>query len=123
MGARDYIYDLQNFTDISLYKGATPGDIGSGVGTRGGSIVLRPKWSGNKFAGNVGVSLGSDSYRRFSTRIESGKLNASGTALTAATSYGKGDKWRGPGELGPRVNANVTLSHQLRARGGIQRLC
>ncbi len=112
-GPRDYLYDLQNFTDISVYKGATPGDIGGGVGSRGGSIVLRPKWSGDKFAGNVGVALGSDSYRRFSARIESGQLNASGTALTAATSYGKSDKWRGPGELGPRVNANVTLSQPL----------
>lgn len=76
IGARDYIYDLQNFNDVSMYKGATPGDIGSGVGTRGGSIVLRPKWPGERFAGSVGLSVGSDRYRRLFARIESGKLNA-----------------------------------------------
>lgn len=76
IGARDYIYDLQNFNDVSVYKGATPGDIGSGVGTRGGSIVLRPKWPGERFAGSVGLSVGSDRYRRLFARIESGKLNA-----------------------------------------------
>ncbi len=113
IGARDYIYDLQNFNDVSVYKGATPGDIGSGVGTRGGSIVLRPKWPGERFAGSVGLSVGSDRYRRLFARIESGKLNASGTAIAAAASYSKSDKWRGPGELGPRMNANFTLSQPL----------
>lgn len=113
IGPRDYLYDLQNFTDISVYKGATPGDIGSGVGSRGGSIVLRPKWSGENFAASVGLSAGSNNFQRYSTRIESGKLNASGTALTAAASWSKSDKWRGSGDLGPRVNTNFTLTQPL----------
>ena len=30
LGPRDYLYDMQNFTDVSVYKGATLGDLGSG---------------------------------------------------------------------------------------------
>ena len=50
IGPRDYLYDMENMSAISVYKGATPGDIGTGVGSRGGAIVLHPKWSGDKFA-------------------------------------------------------------------------
>ncbi len=113
IGPRDYLYDMQNFTDVSVYKGATPGDIGSGIGSRGGAVVLRPKWSGEKFGGVLSQSIGSDKHLRTYMRLESGILGTAGTRLTAAASFGKGDKWRGPGELGPRTNANLTLSQPL----------
>ena len=113
IGPRDYLYDMQNFTDVSVYKGATPGDIGAGIGSRGGAMVLRPKWSGENFAGVLSQSFGSDSHLRTYARLESGILGAAGTRLTAAVSYGKADKWRGPGDLGPRTNVNLTLTQPL----------
>lgn len=113
IGPRDYLYDLENFTSISVYKGATPGDIGTGVGSRGGAIVLHPKWSGEHFAARVGQALGSDNFTRTFARVESGNLGDAGTRMSAALSYSEADKWRGPGDLGPRVNANVTVSQPL----------
>ena len=113
LGPRDYLYDMQNFTDVSVYKGATPGDLGSGVGDRGGAIVLRPKWSGEKFAGVLSQTIGSDSHTRTYMRLESGILGTAGTRISAAASYAKGDKWRGYGDLGPRTNVNLTLSQPL----------
>jgi hypothetical protein len=32
IGPRDYIYDTENFQGIAVYKGATPADLGTGVG-------------------------------------------------------------------------------------------
>lgn len=113
IGPRDYLYDLENFSAISVYKGATPGDIGTGVGSRGGAIVLHPKWSDEQFAARVGQSFGSDDARRTFLRLESGELGQAGTRMTAAVSHSQADKWRGPGDLGPRVNANLTLSQPI----------
>lgn len=113
IGPRDYLYDLENFSAISVYKGATPGDIGTGVGSRGGAIVLHPKWSGKKFAASVGQTLGSDAYQRTFLRLESGALGTAGTRLTASASHSQADKWRGPGDLGPRDNVNLTLSQPI----------
>ena len=113
LGARDYVYDMQNFTDVSVYKGATPGDIGSGMGSRGGVIVLRPRWPGEKFAAGISQSFGSDNHLRTYARLESGILGSAGTRIGAAASWSKGDKWRGSGDLGPRTNANLMLVQPL----------
>jgi len=113
IGPRDYLYDLENMAAISVYKGATPGDIGTGVGSRGGAIVLHPKWSGDEFAAQLSQAVGGDDYRRTFLRMESGKLGAAGTRIAGAASYSEADKWRGPGDLGPRVNANLNLLQPL----------
>lgn len=64
MGPRSYIYDLENFESIAVYKGAIPADLGSGVGNRGGAIELRPKWATKDFRFLTSQSVGSYEYKK-----------------------------------------------------------
>jgi iron complex outermembrane receptor protein len=113
IGPRDYVYDMENFQSISVYKGAVPGDIGTGVGSRGGAIVLKPLWPTEDFGLKLSQSLGSDSFRRTFVRVDSGSLPPTGTRLSASYSYGQADKWKGPGDIGPRNNANIALVQEF----------
>lgn len=109
IGGRDYIFDMHNMESVAVYKGGVPSDIGSGVGNRGGAIVLRPKWAGEVFGFDVVQTVGGNSFTKSYFRLDSGKINASGTRFSGAVSYAKADKWRGEGELGPRKNVNLSL--------------
>ncbi|WP_043755718.1 TonB-dependent receptor domain-containing protein [Imhoffiella purpurea] len=109
IGPRDYLYDMENMASVSVYKGATPADIGAGVGTRGGAIVLHPRWPGDEPGAELVQRLGSNRFTRTYARLETGRLNDSGTRMSGAFSYSEADKWRGPGDLGPRANANLML--------------
>lgn len=113
IGPRDYLYDMENMASVSVYKGAIPADIGAGVGSRGGSLVLRPHWPGDRFGALLSQTLGSEDFSRTFLRMESGRLGETGTRLAGAISMSDADKWRGPGELGPRVNANLNLVQSL----------
>lgn len=109
IGPRDYIYDMENIESIALFKGAVPGDIGTGVGSRGGAINLRPLWARDEFGVRLSQSLGSDSFTRTFGRVDSGSLNAVDTRFSASYSYAEADKWKGPGKIGPRNNFNLTV--------------
>lgn len=109
IGPRDYIYDMENFESVSVYKGAVPGNLGTGVGSRGGAIEIKPAWAkeipGLKFQ----QWLGSNKYLRSFLHCDSGTIFDTDTALSASGSYSNADKWRGPGDLGPRKNVNLNL--------------
>lgn len=113
IGPRDYLYDMENMDSVSVYKGGVPSDIGTGVGSRGGAITLHPKWAQKTFGFEVAQSLGSEDYTKSYFRLDSGTLNESGTRFSGALSYASADKWRGEGELGPRINGNVSLVQPL----------
>lgn len=113
IGPRDYLYDLANFEAISVYKGAVPADVGTGVGARGGAIVLHPRWPSENFGAELGQAIGGNDFRRTYVRVDSGTLNETGTRFAAAYSHAEADKWRGPGELGPRDNANLVVAQPL----------
>lgn len=120
IGPRDYLYDLENIEGIAVYRGAVPGDLGTGVGSRGGAMELKPLWPRDAFAVLFRQYLGSDSFSRSYLRLDSGKFIGSDTRFSAAVSYGEADKWRGPGKLGPRKNANLALSQGLGERAGLK---
>lgn len=109
IGPRDYLYDMENMESLSIYKGGVPSDIGTGVGSRGGAITLHPRWAQEAFGFDLSQTIGSDHYTRSYFRLDSGILNESGTRVSGAVSYAQADKWRGDGDLGPRVNANFSL--------------
>lgn len=109
IGPRDYLYDMENMESISIYKGGVPADIGTGVGSRGGAITLHPRWAEKEFGFDVSQSIGSNDYTKSYFRLDSGILNESGTRFSGSLSYAEADKFRGEGELGPRVNGNVSL--------------
>lgn len=107
MGPREYIYDMENFESIAVYKGAIPASLGTGVGARGGAVELRPRWPEKERGIDVETGLGSNGYSRFFTRVDSGSLWDTGTALSLSASQTDADKWKGPGDLGPRTNINL----------------
>lgn len=120
IGPRDYLYDLENMQGLLIYKGAVPGDIGTGVGSRGGAMELRPDWPHNEpgFLGKQ--SLGSNAYSRTFIRLDSGAVSDLDTRLSASFSLAEADKWRGPGDLGPRKNANIALDQPLGQRVNVR---
>ncbi|MFP4076850.1 MAG: TonB-dependent receptor [Halochromatium sp.] len=112
IGPRDYLYDMENFDAISVYLGGTPADLGAGVGTRGGAIVLHPRWPDLVPGAEFAQTIGSHAFQRTRVRLESGALGPAETRLSAAYSYSDADKWRGPGTLGPRHNLNLALAQE-----------
>ncbi|MBF0229389.1 MAG: TonB-dependent receptor [Desulfamplus sp.] len=120
MGPREYIYDTENFESISVYKGAVPSDFGTGVGARGGAIELKPKWSdlNDKIGFTLSESGGTDSYSRTFLGFDSGKIPNINTGVSMSYSYTDADKWKGPGDLGPRNNFNMMLTQPVGDKGG-----
>jgi len=113
MGPRAYIYDLENFESIAVYKGAVPSDLGAGVGNRGGAIELRPRWAAGKTGFTLSQSLGSYNYKRTYMRIDTGEFYPVGSRFSLSYSYTDQDKWKGPGDMGPRNNINLTFVHPI----------
>ncbi len=116
IGPRDYLYDMENMRAVSIYKGAAPGDIGAGVGSRGGAVELKPDWPHPEMGLQVKQSIGADSYSRTFLRFDSGEIGEAKTAFSGSFSQAEADKWRGPGAIGPRKNANLTFSQSMGQR-------
>lgn len=107
IGPRDYLFDMENMDSVSLYKGIIPADIGTGVGCRGGVVLLSPRWPGIEGGAALSQTAGADSFSRTFLRLDSGSFTSAGTRVAGSVSYSTSDKWRGPGDLGPRRNANL----------------
>lgn len=113
MGPREYIYDMENFESIAVYKGAVPADLGTGVGARGGAVELRPLWPEKEFGFDFSQGVGGNKYHRTFLRLDSGALPSLNTRFAFSYSYTEADKWKGPGDLGPRNNAGLMLSQPI----------
>ncbi len=113
IGPRDYIYDTENFESIAVYKGSVPADLGTGVGARAGAIELRPRWPEKEFGAYLSQGIGENNYSRTFVRLDSGSLPQIGTGLSLSYSYTDAEKWKGPGDLGPRNNVNVMLRQSI----------
>jgi len=120
MGPREYLYDMENIESIAVYKGAVPADLGTGVGSRGGAIELRPLWPKEDLGLTFSQGFGADSYLRSFLRLDSGSLPNINTRLSASASYTEADKWKGSGDLGPRKNLNLMLSQPINDKDKIQ---
>jgi iron complex outermembrane recepter protein len=113
IGPREYIYDTENLQGIDVYKGAVPADFSTGVGSRGGAIELKPRWPDDKFGFDFDQAAGSYGYVRSYFRLDSGKLPGVDTGLSFSYSITDANKWKGPGDLGPRNNFNVMLKQPV----------
>jgi iron complex outermembrane receptor protein len=120
MGPREYLYDMENVESIAVYKGAVPADLGTGVGSRGGAIELRPLWPEETGGVRFGQGIGDNAYQRTFLRLDSGTLPAVNTRLSVSGSYTDAEKWKGPGNLGPRKNANIMLAQPINDRDEIR---
>lgn len=111
IGPREYIYDMENMQGIAVYKGAIPADLGTGVGGRGGVFELRPRWPEKNFGFDMSQAYGSHNYMRSFVRLDSGILPCTtGTRFSTSYSYTDAEKWKGPGDLGPRNNVNIMFT-------------
>jgi iron complex outermembrane receptor protein len=113
MGPREYLYDMENFDSIAVYKGAVPADLGTGVGARGGAVELRPKWPEEEFGISLSQGIGTNNYRRSFIRMDSGSLPQTGTGLSLSLSHTDAEKWKGLGDLGPRKNLNLMVRQPI----------
>jgi iron complex outermembrane receptor protein len=120
MGPREYLYDMENVDSIAVYKGAVPADLGTGVGSRGGAIELRPLWPEETWGATFGQGIGDNGYSRTFLRLDSGTLPGVNTRLSVSGSYTDAEKWKGPGDLGPRKNANIMLAQPINDRDEIR---
>lgn len=82
MGPREYIYDMENFESLAIYKGAIPAGLGTGVGARCGAVELRPRWPDEDPGLDLNLSVGGNTYSRAYSRVDSGRLWASDTAFS-----------------------------------------
>lgn len=112
IGAREHIYDTENMESVSLYKGATPADLGTGSGNRGGAIELRLSRPEERIGAEISQSFGSDDFVRTFLRVDSGKLPTR-TKFYASYSYSEADKWKGDGDLGPRNHVMLGLNQEF----------
>ncbi|MDG5800045.1 TonB-dependent receptor [Marinilabiliaceae bacterium ANBcel2] len=112
IGARDDIYDMENMESIALYKGATPADLGTATGSKGGAIELKYRRPKDQFNAEVSQSIGNHKFTRTFTRVDLGS-NSLGTSAFISFSATKADKWKGAGEMGPRYNAVAGISQQI----------
>jgi len=110
IGPRDYLYDTENVDGIAVYKGAVPADLSTGVGSRGGAIELRPLWPSETFGFDLSQTFGTDSFSRTFMRLDTGRIEGIGPRMSLSYSYTDAEKWKGPGDLGPRHNFCMMLS-------------
>ncbi len=114
IGPRDYIYDVENFDKIKVYPGATPSDLMTGSGNRGGAIEIKIKESLDKPSISFNQDIGAFSYSKTYLRFDSGKIFKNGPKFFTSFSYTDADKWKGEGKLGPRKNFSSEFSQSFK---------
>lgn len=122
IGPRSYLYDLENFEAIAVYKGAIPENLSTGVGTRGGLAELRPLWPSESSAFKFTATGGNFDYKRIFTRLETGKLPDINTRISLSASYTEAEKWKGPGRVGPRKNLHFQINQPLSSASDLKLL-
>ncbi len=83
------------------------------MGARGGAVELRPRWPEQEFGISLNQGIGTSNYARSFIRLDSGNLPRTGTGLSLSLSHTDAEKWKGPGDLGPRKNANLMVRQPL----------
>lgn len=115
IGARDDIYDMENMQQIAVYKGATPADLGTATGSKGGAIELQFRRPLENFGIQMSQSAGMNNFTRSFVRFDLGQL-PSKTGVFVSYSYTQADKWKGSGKLGPRNNATIGITQQITSK-------
>ncbi|HOI18185.1 MAG TPA: TonB-dependent receptor plug domain-containing protein, partial [Geobacteraceae bacterium] len=97
-GARtqENAFDMENFSGVTLYKGASPVDQGFGWGNSGGTVnmsILKPL---DKAGLTVSQSAGSFNFFRTFVRADTGEILPHLKSFLSY-SYTETDKWKGEG--------------------------
>ncbi|NWF66313.1 MAG: TonB-dependent receptor [Campylobacterales bacterium] len=105
IGARENIYDLENFSYIEKYSGAISSKSGVGVGNKGGVVNLKFSPISDKFSTNFSVSGGSDNFYKAFLRVDT-PIDES-NKIFISTSQSNSSKWKRYGDLGEQNNIAV----------------
>jgi iron complex outermembrane receptor protein len=119
IGARDDIYDMENMQSVAVYKGATPSDLGTATGSKGGAIELQYKLPSDSFSVTIKQSAGTSNYFHSFARVDMGKLKTGSNAF-ASYSFTVADKWKGYGKLGPRHNISMGITQSIHKKINIE---
>lgn len=95
-GTRQNLFDLENFSDITLYRGVSPSDQGFGWGNYAGTIntnILNPS---DKMGLTVSEKVGSFNFSKTFIRTDTGEMFRNLKSFLSY-SYTTADKWRGEG--------------------------
>ncbi len=112
IGPRETLFDTENLKGVALYKGASPTDLGTGNGNKGGSIELYFRRPAENQGIEFSQAFGTDEFSRTFVRFDSGSL-PTGSAVFASYSYTDVDKWKGPGEAGPRNHVDAGFTQKI----------
>ncbi|MGD0657734.1 MAG: TonB-dependent receptor [Syntrophorhabdales bacterium] len=93
-----WMFDTENLSSVTVYKGAVAAENSLGPYNSGGTVdrtILRPS---DKIGLTVDEYHGSFDFNKVFTRFDSGLL-PTGTKLFASFSQTGADKWKGPGDF------------------------
>ncbi|NTW83125.1 MAG: TonB-dependent receptor [Chlorobiaceae bacterium] len=91
------IYDLENFSNISIYSGVMPAYAGLGMADVGGKINMDIRRPEDKFDLQLKEGVGSHDFRRTFVRIDTGLLPGDIKGFVSF-SDASADKWKGEGD-------------------------
>ena len=108
------MYDLENFSNITIYSGVMPAQIGLGLADVGGKIDINIRRPENTFGILMKESIGSDNFHRTFFRVDSGALSG---GLKSFLSYSDtaADKWKGEGGS-TRTNVMAGITEEFSDR-------
>ena len=96
-GGSKGILDMENVSAIDLYRGAAPVDKSLGFSNLPGKIDLMTRAPESELTTEARFKGGSDDFRRFFLRQDSGRHGIVSGFLSG--SFSAGDKWKGEGDF------------------------
>jgi len=103
------LFDMENISELNLYKGAVASDKGFSLSTSGGVVNANLLSPSKDFGGHIKQSFGSNNFQRTFGRIDSGKLS-SDSSFFLSFSNASADKYKGEGKA-PDGKQNVNFGY------------
>lgn len=123
-GPRENSFDMENFSNITLYRGAVPADQGFSWGNYAGAVDIHLLKPFDKPGFTLTESVGTFNFNRTFVRADTGQI-LPGFKSFLSYSYTTADKWRGSGGVerehitfgtvfspSPVVNAQLFFDYQ-----------
>ncbi|HUH42914.1 MAG TPA: TonB-dependent receptor [Sulfurimonas sp.] len=103
------LFDMENVSELNVYKGAVASDKGFSLSTSGGVVNANLLPASNEFGVHLKQSVGTDNFRRTFGRVDSGKVGDD-SAFFVSYSNTAGEKWKGEGDS-PDGKTNVNFGY------------
>ncbi|MDD5117430.1 MAG: TonB-dependent receptor plug domain-containing protein, partial [Sulfuricurvum sp.] len=90
------LFDMENVSELNVYKGAIASDKGFSLSTSTGVVNANLLSPSDNLGFSIKQSFGTDNFRRTFGRVDSGKLSTD-SSFFLSYSDTAGDKWKGEG--------------------------